>query len=173
MRSAGTYRIRGAQRGVVRRAPRGMGALNCSVLPFGGTGLVDTACWCLSLGSVVNPFTGKTLCDTIAGQGTYAAAMALNSPETAYPTNIPAPPPPAGPSTIQQETVYGAWTPSAAIAGTDWGAYQQAVQDFFGQVGTGVLPPTPPTALNPISIAAIGIGALALVVMLTSGRGKR
>ena len=110
----------------------------------------------------------------------------MNAPQTAYQTaTMPTPPPPASPvtaatggvptqQTIQQSTVYGTWSPPDAIAGTDWGAYQQAVQDYFGQVGTGILPPTPPTALNPISIAAIGIGALALVVVLTSGgKGRR
>jgi hypothetical protein len=144
-----------------------MGELNCSVLPFGGQGLVDPACWCLTV--------GQKICDAVGGSGKYAAAMALNAPEIAYPTaTIPRPPPPAGPSTIQQETVFGAWTPDQAIAGTDWGAYQQAVRDYFGQVATGVKPPTPPTALTPISIAAIGIGVLALVSVLSGGgRGRR
>jgi hypothetical protein len=177
-RPAGTYRIRGRQRAVTRgaRAPRGFGSfltplwnsnapLNCSVLPFGGVGLVEPACWCLEMGSY---------CDSVMGKGSLAAAMALNSPQTAYQTaTLPTPPPPAGPSTVQQETVFGTWTPSDAIAGTDWGAYQQAVQDYFSQVASGVTPPAPPTALNPLSIAAIGIGVIALIAVLSPGKGRR
>src|SRR5262249_18926125 len=156
MRAAGTYQLQGSQRGVVRpvvrrRGLRGLfssapspGGLDCSVLPFGGEGLVSGACWCLRV--------GKGICDTFGGDGTYAGAMALNAPTIAYPTAlVPTPPPPAGPSTIKQETVFGEWTPSAAIQGTDWGAYQQALQDYFGQVATGVTPPVPPTALTPVS----------------------
>jgi hypothetical protein len=169
MRAAGTYRIRGSQRGMVRGARygfRGLGQLNCSVLPFGGQGLVDPACWCLAV--------GQTVCDAVGGNGKYAAALALNAPETTYSTaTMPTPPPPAGPSTVTQETVFGTWSPSDAIAGTDWGAYQQAVRDYFGQVATGVQPPTPPTALTPVSIAAIGIGVLALVAVLSGGKGRR
>lgn len=175
MRAAGTYRLRGSQRAVVRsargmRGLRGLGAaapgLNCSVLPFGGEGLTNPACWCLTV--------GQGICDAVSGQGTYAAAMALNAPQIAYQTaTLPTPPPPAGPATIEQETVFGTWTPDAALQGTDWGAYQQSVRDYFGQVATGVAPPKPPTALTPLSIAAIGIGVLALFSVLTSGKGRR
>ena len=179
MRAAGTYRMRGSQRAIVRTARRGgglrglfsspasPGGLDCSVLPAGGEGLTNPACWCLTV--------GQGVCDFVAGKGNYAAAMALNAPTIAYETaTLPTPPPPAGPSTIQHETVFGTWTPSAAIQGTDWGAYQQALQDYFGQVATGVAPPTPPSGLTPLSIAAIGIGVLALVSVLTSsGKGRR
>lgn len=169
MRAPGTYRIKGSQRGMVRRAPRalrGLGELNCSVLPFGGQGLTNPACWCLAV--------GPTICDRSAGSGMYAAAMALNAPETAYPTAlIPTPPPPAGPATIQQETVFGTWTPDQAIQGTDWGSYQQALHDYFGMVATGVSPPAAPTALTPLSAVAIGVGVLALISVVTTRKGRR
>lgn len=178
MRAPGTYRLRGWQQPVTRAlarrrglaglfsSPASPGGLDCSVLPFGGQGLTNPACWCLTV--------GPGICDFTAGQGTYAAAMALNAPTVAYQTStLPTPPPPAAPSTISQDTVFGTWTPSAAIQGTDWGAYQQGVQDYFGQVATGVSPPTPPSGLTPLGIGAIAIGALALVSVLTSGKGKR
>src|SRR5215470_1774788 len=178
MRAPGNYRIRGSQRGVARPAARGVrglrglfssapspGGLDCSVLPFGGEGLTNPACWCLTV--------GQSVCDAVAGQGTHAAAMALNAPTIAYQTAlVPTPTHVAEPSTIEQETVFGTWTPSAAIQATDWGAYQQALQDYFGQVATGVTPPTPPSGLTLLGIGAIAIGALALVSVLTSGKGR-
>lgn len=179
MRAPGNYQMRGSQQPVTRvmrrhRGFRGLftsapspGGLDCSVMPFGGEGLTNPACWCLTV--------GPSVCDAVAGKGSYAAAMALNAPTIAYQTaTLPTPPPPAGPSTITQETVFGTWTPSQAIQGTDWGAYQQGLQDYFGQVATGVSPPTPPTGLTPLGIGAIAIGALALVSILTaSGKGRR
>jgi hypothetical protein len=141
-------------------APLVNGPVNCSVIPYGQVGLVDASCWCLAV--------GPDTCDQVKGEGSYNAAVAHNSTQTVYPTAAIYP---RGGS-ITQSTVFGPWSAPADIQGTDWGALQQAVRDHIGQVSTGILPPTPPTALTPISIAFIGIGALALVSALTSRKGR-
>lgn len=134
--------------------------LNCSVIPYGPVGLVPAACWCLEV--------GQQTCDQVKGPGSYAAAMSVAQPQTIY---LTPPSGPVNPGVITQSTATGPWTVRAAIQGTDWGAYQQAIVDHFAQVSTGVLPPTPPTALTPAGIAFIGIGVLALVSVLSSGKG--
>ena len=50
---------------------------------------------------------------------------------------MPAPHPPAGPSTIQQETVPGAWTPDQAISVAKDQTTAQ-LQDYFGQAAQSI-----------------------------------
>lgn len=87
---------------------------------------------------------------------------------------IPAPHPPTGPSTIQEETVPGEFTPDQAIAG-GVAATQQQLQDYFGGVATSLsnMPSDTSTGLSTTAIAGIAIGGIALILLITSGRRSR
>lgn len=81
----------------------------------------------------------------------------------------PAPAPPAGPSTVQQETTPGAWTPDQAIeqAAETTRAQNQA---FFGTVpflsGDG-------SGLSTTSMIALGLAAGAILLLVISGGRRR
>lgn len=94
---------------------------------------------------------------------------------------LPTPHPPTGPSTIQQETIPGAFTPDQAIAGGVQATTQQ-LQDYFGSAsdslsnmpaGTGGGSATPGSP-NWLYVALfVGIGVVATQVLLGIVEGRR
>ncbi len=145
------------------RSNFGLGAANCSVLPFYGQGLVSPECWCQAV--------GKTICDWMNGEGTYAAAVMMNAPDVAFP-QTPAPPSVTGPSTVEQETVPGAFTPDMAIAGQQ-AASQNSLAAFFSGIAANAQQAGNPPAGTTINWGLwIGIGAAGLLgfALLKGGR---
>lgn len=154
-----------------RRGFRGLGALNVSnpaACGFTDLGVLKGICWCASV--------GQRICDAVSGPGSYAAAIAAQSPDVAYPPPL-VPAAPAGPSTVQQETQPGAFTPSQAIAQADAQTKQQNL-DFFKQIsasldqlggGSG----TSGSGLSTAAMIAIGLAAGAGLLILTGSSGRR
>lgn len=109
-----------------------------------------------------------------------AAWQQMNALATAV-GPLPEPKPPSGPATLQQETLYGAFTPEQAIAGGKQ-ATTQSLQDYFSGAGTSLsnIPGGTggdgggtTTGLSALAIAALGIGGAALLgVFLTGGRRR-
>lgn len=155
----------------VVRHRRGLGAFNVSnpaACGFTDLGVLKGICWCTSV--------GQTICDAVSGPGSYAAAIAAQSPDVAYPPPL-VPAPPTGPSTVQEETQPGAFTPSQAISQASDITKQQNL-DFFKQIsgnldqlggGSG----TSATGLSTTAKIAIGLAAGVGILMLTGLSGGR
>lgn len=161
MRAAGTYRRLSSGRPVVR----GLGQLPS----FRESGFFTVDC--------SSPLTWAL--NPTCWDNSPAVWQQMNALATAA-GPIPEPKPPTGPATLQQETLYGAFTPEQAIAGGA-AATKQQLQDYFGGVATSLsnMPGgdggggAPPSGLSPLAIAALGIGGAALLgVFLTGGRRR-
>ena len=107
----------------------GRGGLGATCSPSTDANCPFTCYWSTAPNCDINPAiraaAGGWLC-SVPGSS-YLSSCAAPTP--------PAPAPPAGPSTSQQETVLGAWTPDQAIQATA-AAQQQQNLDFFGQLAT-------------------------------------
>lgn len=152
-----------------RRGFRGLGAFDVSnpaACGFTDLGVTKGICWCLSV--------GQTLCDAVSGPGSYAAAIASQSPGTAYP-NPPLPAPPAAPEgTAVPSSAAEAATFPGTMAAQGMQQTQQQNQDFFNQVAANLdqLNPTGTTGLSLTAIIGLGIVA-GVGLMVLSGGGRR
>lgn len=164
MRAAGTYRYRSSTRPMVR----GLGQLPS----FQQSGFFTVDC--------SSPLTWAF--NPACWDNSPAAWAQMNAIATAA-GPMPQPIPPGGPTTIQQETLPGAFTPDQAIA-TGVVGTQQQLRDYFGGVATSLsnmptgtggqdMTGTTSAGLSPLAIAALGIGAAAVLgVFLTGGRRR-
>lgn len=166
MRAAGTYRVRLSWRPVAR----GLGSINCNPFPFtGGQGLVEPTCWCLTVGPMI--------CDGVAGKGTYAAALAVNSGGP----SAPAPPPivPAiDPNTPPPSSADEANATINSVIAEQWQNWKNQNSAFFTNIANAAEANTPGggssgTGLSTTAIAGIAIGGIALILLITSGRRSR
>lgn len=160
MRSAGTYRVRSSGRPLVR----GMGQAS-SVPSMQKSGFFTVDC------SSPVSWAFNPVCWDYAP----SAWAQMNAIATAA-GPIPEPAPPTGPSTLQQETIPGAFTPEQGISG-GVAATQQQLQDYFGGVATSLqnMPAaaTGAPGLSTTGIAAIALGGAALLLILAGGRRGR
>ena len=148
------------------RSAFGLGAANCSVLPFGGQGLVSPECWCTDV--------GQTICDFINGPGTYAAAVMMNAQDVAYPSPpLPAAPPAVGAGTSTIPAPYTIPQYQAAVTDALTQGQQSTalnLSDFFGGVAANANDAQKAPGINwPLWI---GVGAAGLLgfALLKGGR---
>ena len=142
---------------------------NPAACGFTDLGVTKGICWCKDV--------GQTICDSLMGTGSYAAAIASQAPDVAYPPPL-VPARPTGPATAPQETQPGTWTPDQAISEADAQTQQQNLNFFkqiaanLDQLGGGKTPN--PTGLSITSLIALGLAAGAVLLLVTSGgRGRR
>jgi hypothetical protein len=158
------YRVR------TRRGFAAFDVTNPVTCGFTDLGVLKGVCWCASV--------GQTICDAVSGPGSYAAAIAAQSPATAYP-NPPAPAVPAAPEgTAVPSSEAEAATLPGDMAAQGMYKTQQNNLDFFKQVAANLdqLGGGSPNSsgLSMTAIIALGLVAgVGLLFMVGSGGRRR
>lgn len=155
----------------VRPRRRGFGLFdvaNGAACGFTDLGVLKGICWCASV--------GQTVCDAIMGPGSYAAAIAAQSPATAYP-NPPMPAvPPAPAGTAVPSSAAEAATLPGTMAAEGMQQTQAQNQQFFQQVAANLdqLGAGDTGTVGLSTTAKIGLGiAAGAVLLLFGGLGGR
>ena len=157
---------------VVRPRRRGFGAFdvtNPAACGFSDLGVLKGICWCASV--------GQTVCDAIMGPGSYAAAIAAQSPDVAY----PAPPAPAVPAAPVGTAVPSSAAEAATLPG-DMAAQgmqqtQAQNQQFFSQVAQNLdllnAGNMSTGGLSTTALIALGLAGGAALLLFSAGGGRR
>jgi hypothetical protein len=134
--------------------------LDCGL--FAG-GVFNKACWCISL--------GPSICDSMFGAGTYAAAQGIANPSTVYAPVLAPPSVPAPPASVLAIPPASSATASATVDQII--AQQKAAQDAqsratMEQTGQNLDELNQQAATNSgvpwWAWAALGVGAIALAM---------